>query len=450
MMASIPLHRLLADGRAAEHPVCHDGARVVPWREFAARVAACRDVFAAREETRWLLVSDDALDFAVRLLALLHAGKQPVIPPNSRPGTLNELAGAFDAVADMEMPAMAARSSLAPLDPRSATIDIFTSGSAGQPKQVRKTLNQLEAEIGTLESLWGDRVGDAAVVSTAPCQHFYGMLFRLLWPLSAGRPFDRVTCAHPDSLAERLALLGNTVLVSNPAHLARLPELVALATLQPPPRLVFSSGGPLPAAAAAIFHRDMGAAPTEVFGSTETGGIAWRRQEPDDAWTRMPGMLVAAAEDGALLLCSPFLETGAATPWRADDAVEILPDGRFRLRGRLDRVVKIEEKRVSLPSLEARLAEHPWVRASAAVPLAGRRQQLGAALVLNGEGRAHIDRHGRRATAQALRRHLAAHFDAVLIPRRWRFVEQLPMNERGKLTHAAVAALFASDAEGES
>jgi acyl-coenzyme A synthetase/AMP-(fatty) acid ligase len=39
------------------------------------------------------------------------------------------------------------------------------------------------------------------------------------------------------------------------------------------------------------------------------------------------------------------------------------------LRGRLDRVVKIEGKRLSLPELEQRLQSHAWVAAAAAVPL---------------------------------------------------------------------------------
>ena len=44
-------------------------------------------------------------------------------------------------------------------------------------------------------------------------------------------------------------------------------------------------------------------------------------------------------------------------------------DGRFRLAGRLDRVVKLDGKRVSLPELEARLALHPYVGAAAVAPL---------------------------------------------------------------------------------
>jgi acyl-coenzyme A synthetase/AMP-(fatty) acid ligase len=442
MMMFKPLHTLLAAGRSADHPVCHDGQRFVSWQEFSGRVSANAAYFSVQPELRWLVATDNPLDFAVLLFALLHAEKQIVIPPNSQPGTLAQLDKAFDAVADEQirlLPESCSKPTVQ-IDPNTAIIDIYTSGSSGEPKKIRKTLTQFEVEIDVLESLWGSTLGQTCIVASAPHHQFYGLLFRLFWPLSAGRPFDTITCTYPDTLSARLALLGNTALVSSPALLARLPELVPLASLQPMPILIFSSGGPLPAAAAGEFHRQLGQAPTEVFGSTETGGIAWRRQEGDDIWTPMPGIHVGSDPDGALSLCSPYLLE--STPWRMDDAVELLPDGRFFLRGRLDRTVKIEEKRLSLPHMEAKLATHPWVATAAAVALPGRRQSVGAVVILNAQGRQQLVAMGRRETGLTLRRHLAAHFEAVLLPRRWSFPEQLPINERGKLTHASLTAFF--------
>ena len=446
----VAIHALLATGRAPDHAICHDGERFVPWREFSAEVTARAGRFKQRREQRWVLTAEAPDDFAMSMLALLQAGKTPVIPPNTQAGTLARLAGAFDAVAGPgglgglggDAPP------LAPFlfDPRSVHIDLYTSGSTGEPKCVRKTLAQFETEVAAQEALWGATIGEAAVVATSPHQHIYGLLFRLFWPLSAGRLFDSVTCAQPDTLVERLALLGKSracVLVSSPAQLSRLPELIPLASLRPAPRIIFSSGGPLPPAAAAEFHRQLGAAPAEIYGSTETGGIAWRRQEggaTSDVWTPLPGISVTAAEDGALSLCSPFLADPGA--WRMDDAIETLAGGRFRLRGRLDRTVKIEDKRLSLADLEARLQEHPWVSAAAAVGLTGRRQSVAAVAVLNAQGREQLAARGRAALAQDLRRHLAAHFEKVLLPRRWRFPERLPFDQRGKLSQAALSALF--------
>ncbi|MEO8409183.1 MAG: AMP-binding protein [Propionivibrio sp.] len=451
-MKQVALDVLLADGRAPDHPVCHDGNRFVQWQEFADRVATHAAGFSARPERRWLLTAGRPLEFAILLFALMHAGKDVVLPPNTQRGTLERLAGAHDAVASVAI--VGEPVALTPLDPRSARIDLYTSGSTGQPKRVRKTLAQFQAEISVLECLWGEAIGDAAIVATVPHHHIYGLLFRIFWPLGSGRVFDDVTCAHPDVLIERLATFGASALVSSPAQLSRLPDLMALTALQPALQpnswIIFSSGGPLSFDVAAEYRRQLGCAPTEVFGSTETGGVAWRRQQDDDLWTPFPGMRMSADAEGALLLRSPFLPGGPledAAPWRTGDAIECMSDGRFRLLGRLDRIVKIEEKRLSLPELECYLAEHPWIAAVAAVALAGSRQHVGVVLVLTATGRAQLAAQGRRAMTRLLRLHLAGRFEAVLLPRRWRFLDALPISESGKLTQAGVAALFAPVSE---
>ena len=441
----IALHSLLATGRAHDHRVCHDGQRWVHWGEFSGHVAALAERLQARTEVRWLLTHDDPYAFVVSLLALLHAGKRVVIPPNTQPGTRLNLAHAFDAVVDATLPPPKADAQgiLRPLEPRAAWIDIYTSGSTGEPKQVSKTLAQFEVELDVLESLWGAMLGRAGVVSSVPHQHFYGLLFRLFWPLHAGRAFDAITCSQPDTLLARLAFFGQhgaPALVASPALLSRLPELIALNSLQPVPCIIFSSGGPLPAAAAAAFQRALGWAPTEVFGSTETGGVGWRRQEVDEFWTPMPGLQVGRFEDGALSLRSPYLSD--MSPWRMDDAVELRADGRFRLCGRLDRVVKIEEKRLSLPDMETRLLAHPWVSGAAVLALSGRRQSVAVVATLTEQGQRVLEQQGRPAVVHALEQQLAPHFDAVLLPRHWRFPERMPMNERGKITPTDLATLF--------
>lgn len=439
------LHALFEQGRPDGQPVCHDGLRLVCWREFADRVSNLTGVLKRRHERRWLLATDDPLVFIVTLFALLHAGKQAVIPPNTQSGTLAALANVFDARAD----ALVACSSreqdhLTAIDPHAAIIDLYTSGSTGEHKRIRKTLAQFDAEVSVLESLWGEKAGTAAMVATAPHQHIYGLLFRLFWPLASGRLFDAVTCAHPDALEERLSFFGKAALISSPAQLTRLPELLSLAALNPKPVAIFSSGGALPASAASALTLGLGEAPIEIFGSTETGGVAWRQQSgtEGDLWMPFPCHTVTRSERGALTLRSPFLLE--ETPWEMDDGIELMPDGRFRLLGRLDRVVKIEEKRLSLPDMEARLSAHAWIDSAAVVPLTGRRQRIGAVLVLNAQGEERLKTEGRRAVAQALRKHLSGYFDTVLLPRHWRFEDQLPTNERGKVSRAALAALFAA------
>ena len=445
----VTLHALFECQRPDEYPVCHDGDVIVSWRDFSTKITGLCRRLQRREEDRWLLSSDKPFQFCLGLFAALYAGKQVVIPPNGQPGTLQAIGDAFDATLDdlfinaLE-PGSGEQKLPAAIDPHRAFIDLYTSGSTGRHKRIRKTLVQFQSEVDVLEMLWGERLGPAAIVATVPHQHIYGLLFRLFWPLAAGRVFDAVTCTQPDILKNRLGLFERTALVSSPAHLARLPELIPLAELTPRPVLVFSSRGALPVAAAEKMRRDLGRAPIEVFGSTETGGVAWRQQQDDvgrDLWTPFPGHDVSCSARGALLLRSSFLADDS--PWEMDDAIEQMPDGRFRLGGRLDRIVKIEEKRLSLPEMELRLGEHAWVAEAVIVPLAGRRQAIGAVVMATPEGRAQLAADGRRRVAQVLRDHLAAYFEAVLLPRHWRFPEQLPTDERGKLAQTALVGLFA-------
>lgn len=451
------LHLLFSHDCVDTRPVCIDGDQVLDWRFFTERTcAAVRALGGERHRScaRWALCLSDPFDFVCGLFALLAAGKQIVLPSNHKPAALLPLASLYDSVLD-DLDGLLASGdgglcAELTIDPR-APLSLVTSGSSGVPKVIHKTLAQFEAEIQTLATLWGTVTQGITVVASVPHHHIYGLLFRLLWPLAAGQPFDRMTCVDPADVRARLAALQKTILVSSPAQLARWPALINLAQLAPPPGLIFSSGGPLAAETAAVYAQAFGAAPIEVYGSTETGGIAWRCQrqaqhqnEVSDAWTPMPAVAVRCAADGALQLRSPHLPDDQW--WRMEDAVQIEADGRFCLRGRLDRIIKLEEKRVSLPELEHVLMQHPWVKQAAVVPLNGARLTLGALLTLTEEGiQAWRSAASRLSITQALRRYLAEHFDGVVLPRHWRFCMQLPFDERGKLSVTDLAARFAKN-----
>ena len=82
-----------------------------------------------------------------------------------------------------------AAAELKPLDSNFAGLVIYTSGSTGVAQAIPKNLSQMSAEIATLETQFGDVIDDADIVATVSHQHIYGLLFNVLWPLSAGRAF---------------------------------------------------------------------------------------------------------------------------------------------------------------------------------------------------------------------------------------------------------------------
>jgi len=461
----VHLHDLLSAPRAADRPVCVDGGETLVWLAFVRRVTDAAASLRVQAPSRWLLCIDDTYEFACGLFALMAAGKQVLIPSNTLLASREELSESYDATLD-DLDALLAggyerqvADDLLRIDPDSM-ISLYTSGSSGSPKEIRKTLTQFDAEVTSLDACWGAEIEGCTVLASVPHHHIYGLLFRIFWPLAAGRPFARKACSDAAQLREQLAARPATVLISSPAHLARWPQLLDLAGLSPAPKAIFSSGGPLFADTASLYAQAWGRAPLEVFGSTETGGIGWRSQGhvAGEAWRPMPGVEIRREHDGALGVRSPHL--GNTDWWRCDDAVEIDASGGFKLRGRLDRTVKVQDKRVSLPALEHDLGANPLVDRAAVVLLPGSvdqqgetddnrhgntRDRLGAVVVLSDAGAAILRESGRIGLVKQLRRDLADRYDTVLLPRHWRFRAELPSDERGKLPGHVLAALFAEE-----
>ena len=117
------------------------------------------------------------------------------------------------------------------------------------------------------------------------------------------------------------------------------------------------------------------------------------------------------------------------------------PGEQFRLLGRMDRMVKIAEQRVSLPEMEAKMAALPGVKEAALAALDGRRGPfLGAVVALDTKA---IDvGAGKKALALELRRRLLPIFPAGTVPRRYRFVSELPRNAQGKVLTARISEIL--------
>ncbi|MGY6038476.1 AMP-binding protein [Aeromonas sp. AE23HZ002T15] len=402
---------------------------------------------------RWALCFEDSLLFAQALLACALTGREAILPGHQRPAALAELGAGFDGVLTdsqtlgeggaipwLQLPlssvdeAQPAGRWPAPL---ALPLTLFTSGSTGEPKAIPKAWHQLDAELRVLIALWGERLDGARLLASVSHQHIYGLLFRILLPLVLRVPFARTLTLYPEQLS---AQSGRWVLIASPAFLSRLDPALAAAGCS----LVVSSGGPLALADAHQSEQLFGQLPVEVFGSSETGGIAWRQStEPDIPWRPMPGIGIALGEDDQLLLSSPYLPDDK--PLLCADRIRLCESG-FHLLGRGDRVVKIEEKRVSLDEVEARLQSLPWVAAAAVLPLTvGARQQLGAVLVLTDVGHAQWKALGPGRFLIALREQLRPWIEPVALPRRLRLQVELPLNSQGKRPWGQLKALFDED-----
>ncbi|MEX0163016.1 AMP-binding protein [Pseudomonas brassicacearum] len=409
-------------------------------RDAALRLAAGLQARGVRHVAVHL---EDAADLAVALLGAWRAGVRVLLPADLQAQTRQRWAADVDLwLTDQPGDTHPCDLQQAPMDAAELDLDhcwlsLCTSGSSGEPKRIEKTLRQLSNEVQALEHLWGADLGPACMIGSVATQHIYGLLFRVLWPLCAGRAFVRRQLAFPEDLQRASREQPTFAWVASPALLKRMGDNLDWPALSRV-RRVFSSGGALPAEAAQSLQQRLGQWPTEIFGSSETGGIAWR--QGSGLWQPFADVELSQDSDGALLIASPYLPAGHVE--HTADAARIAEDGRFELLGRLDRIVKLEEKRISLPMLEQALVAHDWVSEARLGVVQENRASLGALLVLSDAGLRALRNQGRRAVTEGLRRHLSEHCETLALPRRWRWLRQLPLNAQGKLPQAEVEALL--------
>lgn len=445
MKQPLPLSEWLSAQRPAEMPIAWQEDCTWTLSHLRHDVDQLITHLHQQEAERWALCFENSYLFIVALLATLHAGKTPVIPGHCRVSLLNEQRALFDGVLsdkslDWQGAQLIVSSGMAtatheislPAIREDAFVELFTSGSTGQPKRVIKPISRLDRKAALLASRFADRLAGCRVVASVVPQHLYGLTFRIFLPMTLGLPLHAAMTWY----AEQLAALSHEhryAFISSPAFLKRLDN-----QLTPPPvELILSAGGMLPWQDAAQAADWLQVWPDEIYGSTETGVIAWRhRQQDDAAWLPFPGVRFHAEND-AFRVFSPLIADDNGL--LLDDTLHFEESGQFRLTGRRGRIVKIEEKRISLGEVEQRLLALDGILEAAVLPVTrGSRQGVGALLVLDDNARERWSKSQELAWRKALR----ALLEPVAIPRYWRVVDEIPVNSMNKRVYAQLQELF--------
>lgn len=322
---------------------------------------------------------------------------------------------------------------------RRFSVTFHTSGSTSKPKTIVKTFESLAKEVAYHRSRLGI-APDTLFLATIEPEHMYGMLWRVMMPAAAKCRVDPEVILTPESLIDKMKGAKKVFFVTTPSFLKRFCAYADQYEIPQNCVEITTSGALLDADTSSAAKRVFGVAPLEIFGSTETGGVAWRRQggpqaSPHD-WTVFDPVKVKASPDGRLVVCSPF---SFQRDFVMGDGVELSPDGRhFKLLGRKDRMVKVAEQRVSLPEMEERMKTLDGIDDAALVLLDGEKGPfLGAVIV----SPAHVGNANAQAML-ALRKKLLPIFPKGAVPKRYRFVRELPRNAQGKVLAAELRKLF--------
>ena len=313
-------------------------------------------------------------------------------------------------------------------DPQ-AKFYLQTSGSSGKSKMIEKSLAQMIKESEYL----ADELNFSAqntFFSSVSHRHMFGLTFKVFLPLALGARVIADELNYPEAI---LGLeLANHVFIASPVLLGALVQSPAASSLKNLSGIV-SAGSPLKKELRDKLGKICDARIVEIYGSTETGIVA----RDEGRGLRLFDAVNAGLDGrGALNVSSPWCDF-----FQTNDAASI-DEGRLALQGRIDRIVKLNDKRVSLESIEAKLLESGLLADCYCAPHP-KFKRIAALLQLNCEGLKKFRKIGKKGVADELKELLKLEFKNSV--RYFKIVEKMPRNQQGKFEKSEFEnALFAS------
>lgn len=418
------------------HTVIINDSATITVKELTRRVACVQAELMSNQVKSCALYCSDTSLFLSVFLACACSGVDIVLPANTTAEFIKNLdvdwlVGDFADSQTFDFDA--SKNSYPEIMSVNSKVVVYTSGSTGAPKRIPRDIRQLTIEVEALQLTWGGQFEQAIFVSTVSHQHIYGLLFKLLWPLLSGQMLWHKIVPFEESLDELMLRFKSIVLVSSPAFLKRINDVHSIDGTH---LTIFSSGGVLTNEKQKQAENKLLAKIVQVYGSSETGGIAHRVL--DKSWQLLKSVDYRI-QDQVLWVKSPYCYVNE---WLCThDRVELIDSG-FELRGREDHIVKIEEKRISLMQVEQQLIQSSLIDDVVVFSMENNRQFLAALIQLNAQGQCLLESNGRLRLKNKIKQELQHKLEVLAIPRQIRFTDKPLENSQGKRVRADLLMRF--------
>ncbi len=324
--------------------------------------------------------------------------------------------------------------------PQLPAVHLFTSGSTGSPKRIVLTQSQLVESAQVLVTSF-HLSPDMRMFVHHGLDTMSGLRNAAVLPLLSGGSLVVLSGRHalPKTLTHLVAARPQLI-TGNPSFYHALSGWAARSSV----RLNFvqrplCTGAPLTEAVRSRWA-ETGAAPLlNYYGLTETTGC-FLAQQPGETGTgvgRPVAGLVDLGTDGRLQVMGALISRSAPVNrgfFDTRDVGEWTPDGAIRLVGRdVRRFKTATEELVLLDDVEAGLLELPPIEDVHAVRRSDGHSEFALAVCVLAHGFKERDLH--RAVQQS-------ELPQALIPREFKFVQELPRNLAGKISYQFIHDLL--------
>ena len=282
-------------------------------------------------------------------------------------------------------------------------INLLTSGSSGAPKCITKSLSNLIKEAQDINETFKINPMNLLISCSTDFSHLFGLTFGFMFPLCNNHIINLNRIEYPDKIEDE-----NTFLVSTPSFLDTFKKNNIIPNNI---KYIASAGSKLNEKTFEYIEKFANI--IEIYGSTETGVIAYKTHYADKTLTPFKSVKIIPFENSTLVV----------TPYAYEKEIEIndkikIQGDKITLLERTDRLLKIQEKRISAELIEKVLNKNEFVLENYCFKI---QDKIGCYCALTENGKKFLLNNGTIELIKKLKAFLKPKFE--IIPQKWKFTD---------------------------
>lgn len=304
-------------------------------------------------------------------------------------------------------------------------INLCTSGSQGEAKLVKKSLYNLIKEAEDIGKTFFDKTEKLMFVSTTTLNHLFGLTFHFMVPFVNGFIIDTKSAAYPENVCEK-----DTILVTSPSFLEKIKKYSSY--FKTAPNTIITAGAKLKDEVFEYFEKKSRV--IEIYGSTETGVIAHRENSNEKFLTKFSNVSVVDYQNNIMTVKTEYSYNNIIE--LSDNVLYNSPD-KIKVLSRIDRIMKIGEKRISPQTIENLIVSTSLAEDALCLKID---EKLAAAIVLSDEAKKLYLQIGYNELTKKFKHLLSEKVE--IVPQKWRFLPELYKTKTGKIDKDKIEEIF--------